>query len=189
MSMAAISKTKVHKCRVPTCRKHFDKLTSFQTKCVDCLVIAGKLLQQKQWRAETREKKKALREGTRKWWLKKVEEICNRYIRLRDKDLPCISCGDSQPMQWHAGHFKTVKAHPELRFEPLNIHKQCSQCNKWESGNLAQYRPNLLLKIGQEKFAWLNGPHFAKHYTIPDLMELDTHFRELVRQLEKQVTT
>ena len=36
----------------------------------------------------------------------------------RDFDKPCVSCGNYHQGQWHAGHYLTVGARPELRFEP-----------------------------------------------------------------------
>ena len=33
-----------------------------------------------------------------------------------------------------------------------NVHKQCSVCNNHLSGNIGEYTPRLIEKIGQEKF-------------------------------------
>ncbi len=63
-----------------------------------------------------------------------AQKAFNAYIRARDAALPCISCGETNPPdlhggQWDCGHFKTVGAYPELRFEERNAHKQCKSCN------------------------------------------------------------
>lgn len=60
----------------------------------------------------------------------------------------------------------------ELRFDEDNTHKQCSVCNNHKSGNLAEYRPNLINKIGKEAVERLEGPHDPKKYTIDELQEL-----------------
>jgi hypothetical protein len=59
-----------------------------------------------------------------------------------------------------------------LRFDENNTHKQCSVCNNYKSGNLAEYRPNLIVKIGLEEVERLEGPHDPKKYTIDELREL-----------------
>jgi len=80
----------------------------------------------------------------------------------------------------HAGHYRSVGAHPELRFEPDNCHAQCAQCNNFMSGNLLNYRANLLNKIGQERVEWLEGPHKKSKLSIPELKELLAHYKGLV---------
>ena len=142
----------------------------------------------KERRKETREKKQALDQSSRRWWLDEkrsgsAQYWCHRFIRLRDAGRGCISCG-IHTGQMHAGHYRTKAAAPELRLEPLNIHLQCSQCNNSKSGNLIEYRINLVLKIGAAKVAWLEGPHEPKHYTVDDLREIRDHFKTECKELE-----
>lgn len=75
----------------------------------------------------------------------------NAYIRARDSKEPCISCQRHHSGQYHAGHFKTVSARSELKFNEDNCHKQCAPCNNHLSGNIEHYRPNLINKIGRER--------------------------------------
>ena len=60
----------------------------------------------------------------------------------------------------------------ELRYDEENCHKQCSVCNNYRSGNLAQYRTNLIDKIGLSAVERLEGPHDPKKYTIDELQKL-----------------
>ena len=108
----------------------------------------------------------------------------NRYIRLRDNGLPCISCGRHHAGQNHAGHFLTTAAHPELRYEPRNVHLQCAPCNNHLSGNLIEYRKGLVARYGQPLVDWLEGPHPAKHYTREDLEAEKLKWRKLARMLK-----
>jgi hypothetical protein len=101
--------------------------------------------------------------------MKEAQAAFNAWIRVRDEDLPCISCGTTEAGQWHAGHYRTTAAAPELRFDENNCHKQCAQCNNYKSGNISEYRPNLIDRIGQEELDKLEGPHEPKRYTIEDL--------------------
>ena len=74
----------------------------------------------------------------------------HKFIRTRDQDLPCISCGKYTTLQ--AGHFYSAGNHPSIKFNEDNVHGQCKRCNYFLSGNLLPYRDNLILKIGQERF-------------------------------------
>ena len=131
------------------------------------------------------ERKKKLRDNDRGYWLKSAQTAFNAYIRKRDEHLPCISCQRYHTGQYHAGHYRSVGGNPELRFEPLNCHKQCMPCNSHLSGNLIDYRINLIKKIGQDKVDWLEGPHDPKRYTIEDLKELAKYYKAELKKLEK----
>jgi hypothetical protein len=90
-----------------------------------------------------------------KYWAKRAEKDFNAFVRARDEGDACISCATYDADEWHAGHFYTVKARPDLRFNEDNVHLQCGQCNLFESGNVSKYRPRLKAKIGAERFAAL----------------------------------
>lgn len=122
---------------------------------------------------------------TRAEHLKDCQTAFNAWVRERDNGLACISCGRMHQGQWHAGHYRTVGAHPELRFEPANCHLQCAPCNNHLSGNIVEYRKGLLAKIGTGLLAWLEGDHPARHYTIEELQALTTHYRAEARKLAK----
>lgn len=51
-----------------------------------------------------------------------------------------------------AGHFFKAELHSSVRFNENNIHLQCEHCNCFEEGNLTQYEPNLITKIGIEAY-------------------------------------
>jgi hypothetical protein len=72
----------------------------------------------------------------------------NKFIRLRDAAEPCISCQRQHEGQYHAGHYKPANINSALKFNELNVHKQCSACNNNLSGNLTEYRIHLIKKIG-----------------------------------------
>ena len=116
--------------------------------------------------------------------LKDTQTAFNAWVRERDAELPCISCGRHHAGQYHSGHYRTVGASPELRFEPLNAWKQCAPCNNHLSGNLINYRISLLQKIGEEKVIWLEGPHEAKKYTIEELKAMTADYRAKTRELK-----
>jgi hypothetical protein len=159
----------------------------------DCAVKQARKLQdaarkRKEAKAKRlhQEKKKALK--TRSEWLKDAQAVFNKYIRLRDAGLPCISCGRHHQGQYHAGHYLTVGACPELRFNELNAHKQCAPCNNHLSGNLVNYRKSLIDKIGLDKVEWLEGPHEPLKITIPEIQALIAEYKEKIKGLTHQTT-
>lgn len=139
--------------------------------------------QASQERKETKAKLEALK--SRSNWAKEAQAAFNRWVRLRDADKPCISCQRHHGGQYHAGHYLSRGARPELAYEPLNCHKQCSPCNTHLSGNIALYRQSLVNKIGAEKVEWLEGPHEPRHYSIDDLKAIKAKYTALARDLEK----
>jgi len=134
-------------------------------------------------RRKDREKLKSLK--TRSEWLKDLQVVFNKYIRLRDAGLPCISCGalDDGSRQMHAGHYKTVGAHPALRFDESNTNLQCSRCNNFLSGNLLPYRVALITKVGQAEVDRLEGPQQPLKLTIPEIQELIAKYKAKVKEL------
>jgi hypothetical protein len=121
------------------------------------------------------------------FWLNKVQFYCNSYIRERDKHLPCISCGTTNPnVQYCASHFRSRKAAPHLRFNEDNIHKACNNyCNKHLSGNIINYRPALIRKIGQERFDALMNNNEIHKYTLEECEDLIKYFKQKLKDIKK----
>ncbi|ROM29290.1 hypothetical protein BK645_09990 [Pseudomonas protegens] len=180
--------------RCPECRVMFVQVRNGQVVCgeIKCAIahgqsekgraIAGKALAEV-GRREIKDRKEALK--TRADHLKDAQKAVNEFIRLRDKDLPCVSCGRFHEGQWHAGHFRSVNAHPELRFEPLNIWRQCAPCNTHKSGDLLNYRQELVRRIGADAVEWLEGPHLPKKYTVEQLKALAAEYRAKTKELKR----
>ena len=118
--------------------------------------------------------------------LKDTQIAFNAWVRARDAELPCISCGRHHQGKYDAGHYRTVGSNPALRFEPLNCHRQCSPCNTQLSGNIVNYRIELVRRIGAEAVEWLEGPHEAKKYTVDELKAMTAEYRAKTRELKKE---
>ena len=117
-------------------------------------------------------------------WLREAQAVFNKYIRLRDAELPCVSCGRFHEGQWHAGHYLSVGAHPELRFNELQVWKQCMPCNAHLSGNQVNYRIELINRIGLDKVEWLEGKHEPLKLTIDEIKVLIAEYKLKIKQLE-----
>lgn len=176
------------------CKTVFEPARSLQKVCSPkCAAdFAATQKAQKLARANKVERK-SLREAlekakTRGTHLKELQAAFNEWIRFRDTDRPCISCGRYHKGQWHAGHYQGVGREPALRFEPDNVHKQCKPCNTDLSGNLIRYRINLIKRIGIERVERLEGPHLPQKLTIPEIVEMKALYRAKVREMKKATT-
>lgn len=115
-----------------------------------------------------------------------AEGMFNLFIRERDKDGRCISCGKNytheNPIQ--AGHFYAAGMHPGLRFNENNAHGQCFTCNIVHHGNTVQYATRLEKKIGLSKLAELiviaDGTKNYKWSRI-ELAEVIIEYREKLK--------
>lgn len=181
--MSLSVKLRPKKCK--GCGEKFQPWNSLQRACSPkCAVEVVRVEKAKRERKDRAEARKRLM--TRSDWVKVAQAAFNAWVRERDRDLPCISCERFDAVQWHAGHYRTTKACPELRFEPLNVHKQCSQCNDHLSGNIVEYRIGLVARIGSDALDWLEGPHEPKRYRIEELQEIARAYRAKTRELKKQ---
>lgn len=119
------------------------------------------------------------------YFAKQAQQAFNEYIRTRDARDACVSCGRFHEGQYHAGHYLTVGANPELRFNEDNCHRQCAPCNNHLSGNIEKYTPNLIAKIGQVRFDSLLGPHEITNYRRDDYIRIRDEYRAKTRALKK----
>lgn len=185
---------KPKKCRVATCRASFVPSRMGQAVCSPaCAAIdaprhmekARKAIAQRD-RLEIQVRKERLK--SRADHAKDAQAVINRYVRLRDAHLGCISCDKpaSWGGQWHCSHFRSVGAAAHLRFNLWNMNKSCSQCNAHLSGNIMVYRPRLVEKIGAEKVEWLERNQDLVRHEIPYLKRLKAVFTKKVRRLEKR---
>lgn len=187
--------------RCPSCRVMFTPARDTQAVCgeIECAIAYGQSEKGQATarkaladfgRREIKVRKEKLK--TRADHLREAQAAVNEYVRLRDAHLPCISC-DSMPndndlitgSRWDAGHYRSVGACPELRFEPLNIHRQCVKCNRNLSGNAVEYRIRLVQRIGADKVAWLEGPHQPRKYTVEEIKTIKAEYRAKNRELKK----
>lgn len=189
---------KPKKCRVATCRASFVTSRMGQAVCSPaCAMIDGPRHAPKARKALADIERKDIKVRKEKLksradHLREAQAAVNEYVRLRDAHLPCISC-DSTPndndlmtgSRWDAGHYRSVGACPELRFEPLNIHRQCVKCNRNLSGNSVEYRIRLVQRIGAEKVAWLEGLHPPCKYTVEEIKAIKAEYRAKARELKR----
>lgn len=189
----ALKEAKAKKCKNPACGMSFKpSFSTAQKVCSWACGLAIKDVNQEKARKSLaqveRKEIKARKEKlkSRADHMREAQVVFNEWIRLRDVALPCVSCGRHHEGQYHAGHYRTVGANPELRFEPLNVWKQCAPCNNHKSGDIVNYRIELVKRIGADKVDWLEGPHEPKRYTIEELKTIKAEYRAKTRELKRE---
>ncbi len=121
-------------------------------------------------------------------YVKEAQVAVNKYIRARDRHKPCVSCGsnpsDSDLMtgsRFDAGHYRSRGSAGHLRFNLLNIHKQCVTCNRFNSGNAVDYRIELIKRIGLDNVEKLENDNEPRKFTIEYLKRLKKIFNKRAR--------
>lgn len=180
---------KPKKCKC--CPEKFIPRTTTQTVCSPkcALQLAKQLSSRKQKQQEKAERaawnKRKADVKPLKHWEDATQRVVNDYIRERDRDLPCISCGTWVTVQWESGHFRSRGAASHLRYNEDNIHKQCHRCNAELSSNAIPYRAALVVKIGSERVEALENNNTPHRYTREELKSIRMHYRALMRELIK----
>lgn len=113
---------------------------------------------------------------------KKAQAAFNRYIRVRDKGLPCISCGAPWRDTFQACHYVPAGRSNKLRFDEDNVHGGCVRCNLYESGNLRGYRIGLIAKIGAARVEAMEIDHEAKRFTHDELREIEDKYKRMAKE-------
>jgi len=178
--------------RCKKCKEKFEprfflqKFCLNKDECIKSHVDYSKELIENKWKV----KKKALKETlkTNKDYLKELQTVFNTFIRVRDKDKGCISCGNSFNSKFDAGHFYSVGSSPSIRFNEDNVHGQCVHCNQHLHGNIHVYTERLPERIGKESFEELKTlRQSVNKYTIPELKELKEIYKQKVKGLESKI--
>ncbi|MFZ4252045.1 recombination protein NinG [Enterobacter ludwigii] len=181
----------------PICSTEYIPRSSLQKVCHNykCAIAFNK---QRDAEIAAREQRKRDKEARAKWrerkaevkplkhWEDLTQRVVNDYIRERDRDLPCISCGTWTTVQWEAGHFRSRGKASHLRYHEDNIHAQCHHCNVHLSGNQQQYRINLIAKIGAERVEALENNNTPHRYTREELDAIRKRYRALLRELVRE---
>jgi hypothetical protein len=117
-------------------------------------------------------------------YVKIAQQVFNKYIRLRDKDKGCISCGKPLVGKFDAGHFYNANNHWYIRFHPDNVHGQCVLCNQHKHGNLLEYRKGLIDRIGFEQYKSLECyAEAARKYEKHELKEIIETYKQKIKEL------
>ena len=174
---------KQKKCKI--CKAYFTPQRPLLLVCQwKCAIDFAKDTKIKTVKKEVKEAKLKLK--SRSDWLKDTQVVFNKYIRLRDQDDGCISCGSKSAYAYHAGHYRSIGSAGHLRFNELNCHRQCSACNTHLSGNLIQYRLGLIRKIGIHAVETLESDNNTVKWSVEEIKLLKAQFSAKIKAHESK---
>lgn len=186
---------KLKKCKV--CRSEFTPTKPIQTVCgLQCalsLVSLIKAKRERQQASNDRKETKAKLERlkSRAEWAKEAQIEVNRYVRLRDMNKGCITCG-AKPEQkaggtMDAGHFRSVGSAPHLRFLTSQIAAQCVTCNRHKGGRALDFRRALVEMRGVAWVEQLESMQGTAKFDIDYLKRIKTIFAKKARRIQNRM--
>ena len=143
---------------------------------------------------EISEVKTPSRKASRPTLMRKADEAFSLFIRTRDSQayegraFRCISCGRVLPIeQCDCGHYVN-RSHMSLRFSESNCHGQCRHCNRFQEGNIQDYRKGLIRKIGEQKVILLEAQkNITNKITNFELEILAKHYKAETKKFVYQI--
>jgi hypothetical protein len=172
------------KCK--NCKEKFDPIRFNQKYCLndECIKEWIKITKEQAWKKKKKEIQNKL--ISLQELIKMAQIIFNKWIRIRDKGLKCISC-KKIPLKENAGHYFNAHLHYNLRFNEDNVHLQCEYCNTYLSGNLINYRENLIERIGIERFNILESEaKKERKFTKEDVQNIIDQYKRKIKESEKK---
>ena len=179
------------KCR--TCRQPFKPARPMQVVCSPaCAHTLARAKADKKAAAEKRDDKRKTRAALEAVkglpeLHREAQQAFNAYIRERDKERPCICCG--QPLAFEAltgggydaGHYRSVGAAKHLRYDERNCHAQRKYCNSRLAGNVVGYRLGLIERIGLAQVEALERDNAPHKWTREEVRRIRDEYRKKLR--------
>ena len=179
------------KCKNQECGILFQKERPLQSCCSPrCAYDHAKKIRQKQIDKDIMEEKKEWydKNKTLGQYERDARRAFQKWVRMRDEEHGCISCGNNISVRYDGGHYLDANKYSGLIFHPDNCHKQCSRpCNKDKHGDSINYRIGLVERIGEDKVKWLeeNKDRLRIYkYTKEELLKIKVTFLLKIKQLK-----
>lgn len=176
---------KVYQRKCVQCKDKFTPQNNTQICCSPkCAIDYMKSKKANDWQKE----KKVLKDKlmTKSDYLNICQKVFNTYIRTRDKNKNCISCDKKLVGKFDAGHFFSVGAYPNLRFNENNVFGQCVHCNRDKHGNVKEYDLRLQNILSTKDYnQLLNDRNKPALLGIEDVKELIEIYRLKTKELIK----
>lgn len=156
-----------------------------------CSIDCARVLARKDAETKAKQNRRAWKHENKTYpqLLKEAQRAFNRYIRERDRHLPCICCdkpATQSPNEWDAGHYRSVGAANHLRFDERNCHKQSKRCNQYLGGNYAMYRTGLINRYGVDFVLEIESDNKTKKYTRDDLRKIKDEYNKKYAEARKK---
>lgn len=147
-----------------------------------CAIAIVKAQEAKKFKAETQRRREGLL--TKRDYLKRAQTAVNAYVRIRDDGRGCVSCGITTG-KFDAGHYRTVAAASQHRYNTLQLWGQCSQCNRSKSGNIVEYRKELVRRIGIDRVEAIENDNRIREWDVEYLKRLAQVFNRRARHVSR----
>lgn len=186
--MQPAAKIRQKRCKV--CREYFTPRSSFAKACGP--VCAQEYVRLEKAKKDRQERQKGLQAlKTKRDYIKEAQVAFNAFIRARDANQTCISCGASFATGvfgggMDCGHWRSVGSAPHLRFHEDNAHGQCKKCNRYDSGRAVDYRIGLIARIGLSRVESLEADNTVQKWTKDDLRGIRDYYRVKLKELKKE---
>jgi hypothetical protein len=140
-------------------------------------------------RVQTKSRKEAIK--TIPQLIKEAQVEFNAFIRHRDRDQPCICCGqplgaDAVGGGYDCGHYRSTGSASHLRFDERNAHAQRKHCNRYGAGRAVDYRIGLIARIGLAAVEALESDNEVIRWDRDTLRQIKVIYRAKLRQLLKE---
>ena len=172
------------------CKVKFEPIRPLQYVCSPkCGYEYVKESNIKKAKTDWQKEKKVIKEKlmTLSNWQDLLQTEINHIARIIDKDTGCISCGGNTTPA--GGHYHSIGAKRNLRFNLDNIHLQDFNCNNWKSANIHEYDLGLINRYGKEYWNYVKFdiPLKFKLLKMPinEYKEKIEISRQIVKELKK----
>lgn len=181
------------------CGKCFAPRSSFQTVCKPACLLKQINREERQKKAEAKIKNRLEREQfkERKAKLKRIPDLIkeaqtafNAYIRARDAEQRCISCGVLLSREaigggFDAGHYRSRGSAKHLSFHEDNCHGQCKRCNRYGAGMAVDYRIGLVRRIGLARVEALEADSTVRKWGRDELIAIRAEYVAKLKELRR----
>ena len=176
------------------CGKEF--VPKFTTMQIACSISCARRYAKSE--RESREKAEKQQIKARKEKLQRIPDLIaaaqkefNAYIRERDKDQPCICCGEPLGKgevggAYDCGHYRSRGSAPHLRFDERNAHAQRKYCNRHGAGRAVDYRLGLVARIGLAAVEALEADNTVRKWTRDELVAIKETYRQKLKELRRE---
>jgi len=177
--------------RCPHCKKYNQTKDTLKVNIsffcnIDCATSYAFKNKEKGRKIKHAKQKKEFQANDTKLRKKAAVMACHAYIRARDVNNGCITCGAPlTDVKFDAGHFfKSTNSY--TKFMEKNIHGQCVSCNQYNGGREREYEHALIEKYGEITVKALKKLRTKKiTRTASDYLEIEKYFKSKLNDINK----
>ena len=178
------------------CKEKFTPTRQLQPTCTKykCMVDYADKHLSKKVKEKKKENNKAKVEfnWNDKSWLKKTaQDDINKYSRLRDQyenGIRCCTC-PKKDGKMDGGHYLPTSGYSSIRYNTNQIHQQCVNCNRYNSGRRTEYTAFMIEKYGKEYVDKLNDTKdVLRGYSVAYYQKLIPIVRKKIKKMEKNLS-